>query len=69
MIKPICDFCKEELEEPGGIILSPPVETKIIQGRTLTTGIVIELHICKKCYDEEIVDGLLARYRGRKNGN
>jgi len=41
-IKPKCDRCKEELEEFGAILLSPPdAESK-----------VKKFHLCKKCYEE-----------------
>jgi hypothetical protein len=42
-INPICDSCKQELTEFGGILLSPP------KGR-----IVEKLHLCKACYDKAI---------------
>ena len=60
-----CDFCKEEITEPGGLIFSPPLE-KEVNDRIFDTGITVKLHICKKCYKEEITNGLLARYRRRK---
>ena len=41
MIKPICDKCKKELEEFGGILLSPPNES----------GKVKKLHLCNGCYE------------------
>lgn len=41
MIKPICDKCKKELVEFGGILLSPPdIDNK-----------VLKLHLCKLCYE------------------
>lgn len=41
-IKPICDKCKKELEEFGGILFSPPDENNKAK----------KWHICKKCYNE-----------------
>lgn len=42
MIKPKCDKCKNELEEFGGILLSPPDNDRK----------VIKYHLCKKYYEE-----------------
>ena len=42
MIKPTCDKCKKELEEFGGILLSPPDNDRK----------VTKYHLCKKCYEE-----------------
>jgi len=39
-IKPKCDFCKEELNEFGGILLSPPDKKSMVK----------KYHICKKCF-------------------
>jgi len=41
-IKPICDKCKNELDEFGGILLSPPDENNRVK----------KLHLCKNCYGE-----------------
>jgi len=38
-IKPICDMCKQELTDFGGILFSPP------QGHD-----VKKYHLCKSCY-------------------
>jgi uncharacterized protein with PIN domain len=46
-INPRCDKCKKELQEFGGILLSPPDEK----------GNVRKFHLCVKCY-EEIADTL-----------
>jgi hypothetical protein len=49
-IKPICDKCKEELVDYGGILLSPPDA-----GNKVT-----KFHLCKGCYGEienEILEG------------
>lgn len=39
-IKPKCDFCKNELNDFGGILLSPPNKKSEVK----------KLHICKTCY-------------------
>jgi hypothetical protein len=41
-IKPICDKCKHELTDFGGILLSPPDEK----------GMVKKWHLCDGCYEE-----------------
>jgi len=41
-IKPICDFCKKELEDFGGLVFSPPNSKQEVK----------KLHICQKCYKE-----------------
>ena len=41
MIKPKCDICKEELEEYGALLFSPPEGEKVIKN-----------HICKRCYNK-----------------
>jgi hypothetical protein len=46
MIKPNCFICKEELEEFGGILLSPPDHD----------GKVEKKHICIKCYGKEFME-------------
>ena len=48
MIKPNCDKCKKELNEFGGILLSPPDNDRK----------VTKYHLCKKCYEE--IESLLA---------
>jgi len=42
-IKPVCDKCKKELKEFGGILFSPPKD-----------NIVRKFHICVKCYAEMV---------------
>jgi hypothetical protein len=42
-IKPVCDSCKKELVEFGGILLSPPLGTKVDKH-----------HLCQACYDKAI---------------
>jgi hypothetical protein len=42
MIKPTCDKCKKELEEFGGILLSPPDNDRK----------VTKYHLCKNCCRE-----------------
>ena len=44
MIAPVCDKCKDELKEFGGILLSPPDEESKVK----------KFHLCLKCYDEII---------------
>lgn len=44
MIKPVCDKCKNELTEYGGLLFSPPDEK----------GMVRKWHLCKRCYEETI---------------
>jgi hypothetical protein len=46
-INPECDKCRNELNEFGGILLSPPDADNKVR----------KFHICKKCY-EELVDGI-----------
>lgn len=41
MINPICDYCKNELEDFGAILLSPP--NKLI---------VKKFHVCLTCYEK-----------------
>ena len=45
-IKPVCEKCKNELEDFGGILLSPPDENEKVK----------KSHLCKKCYEEVIND-------------
>lgn len=44
VIKPICDKCKKELNEFGGILLSPPNKNNEVK----------KFHLCKSCYEEII---------------
>ncbi len=39
-IKPICDKCKQELTDFGGILFSPPDQNSTVK----------KLHICQSCY-------------------
>ncbi|MEK6959056.1 MAG: hypothetical protein AABW59_03370 [archaeon] len=39
-IKPVCDFCKLELNDFGAILFSPPSGNN-----------VKKFHVCKKCYE------------------
>ena len=41
-INPKCDKCKNELDDFGGILLSPPDENDMVR----------KYHLCKKCYVE-----------------
>lgn len=43
-IKPICDKCKKELTDFGGILLSPPDEENKAR----------KFHLCKSCYEKII---------------
>lgn len=47
MIDPKCKRCKEELDEPGAILLSPPDEDDQCD----------KIHLCKKCY-KEVMKGI-----------
>ena len=40
MIKPICDFCKKELQDFGAILFSPPDNDNRVR----------KFHICKECF-------------------
>ena len=42
MINPKCDICNKELEDYGGILLSPPDKE----------GKVKKKHTCKECYNK-----------------
>lgn len=39
-IKPLCDRCKKELKEFGGILLSPPDKQNKVR----------KFHLCVECY-------------------
>ena len=45
-IKPICDKCKNELIDYGGLLFSPPDEK----------GMAKKWHLCKECYEGMIQD-------------
>lgn len=45
-IKPVCDKCKIELNEFGGILLSPPNKKNEVK----------KIHLCRVCYEQIIVD-------------
>jgi len=42
MIKPKCDICKNELDDFGALLFSPPDES----------GKTDKKHICKPCYNK-----------------
>ena len=42
-IKPVCDMCKKELDDFGGLLFSPP------KGND-----VKKYHLCKSCFEEII---------------
>ncbi len=48
MIEVFCARCKQELNEPGGIIFSPPEEPACIISK------VDKMHLCCECYLEFI---------------
>ncbi len=45
-IKPLCDKCKKELTEYGGILLSPPDEKSMVK----------KFHLCSVCYKKYEVE-------------
>ena len=49
MISVKCEACGEELTEPGGILISPPITKKF--GEVLTE-MHFKTHLCVKCYNE-----------------
>ena len=46
MIKPICVYCKEELNEFGAILLSPPNRLSSFMTN------ISKVHLCIKCYEK-----------------
>ncbi len=45
-ISPLCDKCKQELEDYGAILLSPPDDKQMVR----------KFHLCKKCYETLAAD-------------
>ncbi len=45
-IKPVCDFCKAELDDFGALLFSPPDESDSVR----------KFHLCKKCYEKVIAE-------------
>ena len=43
-LTPACDFCKNELNDFGGLVFSPPDEQSEVK----------KLHICRDCYQKII---------------
>lgn len=43
MIKPYCDWCGTELEEPGGLVFSPPLDRACRK-----------YHICQSCFWDKL---------------
>lgn len=55
MIKPICFKCKKELEEKGGILLSPPYINRSLNNlQSIVNGYdcVFKFHLCVECYSK-----------------
>lgn len=50
-ITPSCDICAKELKDFGAIVLGPPDQK----------GMVDKFHVCKPCYDGQILDLLHAK--------
>lgn len=48
-IAPVCDVCKKELKDFGGLLFSPPNEKSTVH----------KYHICKKCYKKFVSDNNL----------
>ena len=44
VIKPICDKCRNELDDFGGILFGPPDKDSKVE----------KFHLCKNCYGEII---------------
>lgn len=51
-IKPLCDKCRSELKDFGGILLSPPDKE----------GKVKKFHICVECYTKMEKDLTAGRF-------
>jgi len=43
-IVPVCDKCKKELNQYGGLLFSPPDKNSVTK----------KWHLCKDCYEEII---------------
>lgn len=54
MIKPDCCKCKKELDDFGGILLSPPYKKKNRKNKKKKRRkeIVDKDHLCKECYQQ-----------------
>jgi len=50
-IRPECNKCLQELDEPGAILLSPPYEADEASLRFLPQQ-VRKFHLCVSCYRE-----------------
>ena len=46
-MKIICDKCKKELKDLGGLIFSPPINNSQFFEKNLE---VYKLHICSECF-------------------
>lgn len=47
MIRPVCTFCKNELEQPGALIFGPPPDTELLGDCE-----VVKQHVCVTCYTQ-----------------
>lgn len=45
MLELQCDICKRNLQEPGGLIFSPP---------TTESWVVQKYHVCTECWPEVV---------------
>jgi len=50
MINPVCDKCKKELKEFGGLVFSPPYE-KISYRPIGGDHNVTKYHLCERCWE------------------
>lgn len=54
MIYVTCDYCQQDLTEPGGLIFSPPLKLPDACVGLVGSGglVVLKRHICVKCWDK-----------------
>jgi hypothetical protein len=50
MINPICDCCKKELKEFGGLAFSPPIYDESSNSQSASPMDVKKYHFCSKCW-------------------
>lgn len=60
MIKPICFKCREELNENGAILLSPPTNYYLPTEPQLSYDRIFKFHLCRACYT--LVFNLINQY-------